>query len=65
MAPVQTPVLHGLSEVFRGDHFSAVKIGDRAGDFEDAVVSAGRKAEAADGHFESALTGFVQRAEFP
>ena len=33
-------------------------------DFEDAVVGAGGEAHAADGHFEGALAGIVEGADF-
>src|ERR1035441_5134613 len=61
---VEAAVLDGFGEVFGGDGGGFIEIGDGAGDFEDAVMGAGGEAHAADGHFEGALAGIVESADF-
>src|ERR1035438_2354691 len=60
---VEAAVLHGFGQMFGGDGGGFIEVGDGAGDFENAVVGAGGKSHAADGHFERALAGIVQRAD--
>jgi len=62
VAPIEAPVLHRLGDVFGLNGFGSGNVRDGATDFENAVVGAGGEAEAADGHFEGALAGIVQRA---
>ena len=62
---VQAPILHGFSEVFGGDGFRIVEIGDGAGGFQDTVMRAGAQAHAAHRHFERSFAGFVEGAKVP
>jgi hypothetical protein len=50
--------------MFGADRGRFAEIGDGAGDFQDSIVRAGGKAHAVDGHFESALAGIVEGADF-
>ncbi len=52
--------MDGFGEVFGGDRVVAGEVGDGAGDAEEAVVSAGREAEFAHGHFEGAFAGGIE-----
>jgi hypothetical protein len=61
---VEAAVLDGFGEVLGSDGGGLIEVGDGAGDFEDAVVGAGGEAHAADGHFEGALAGIVESADF-
>src|ERR1035438_7382189 len=61
---VEAAVLDSFGEVLGGDGGGFVEIGDGAGDFEDAVMGAGGEAHTADGHFEGALAGIVESADF-
>ena len=60
---VQAAILDSFGQVFGGDGFGVVEIGDGAGGFQYTVMSAGAQAHAAHGHFERSFTGFVERAE--
>src|SRR5882724_7154832 len=59
---VQRPVLHRLGHMRRLDGLAARQVGDRARDFEDAVVSAGGEAETREGGIEEAARGGVKLA---
>ena len=61
---VEAAVLDGFGEVLGGDGGGFIEVGDGAGNFEDAVVGAGGEAHASDGHFEGALAGIVESADF-
>jgi len=56
--------LDWLGDMFGADRGRLAEIGDGAGDFQDSIVRAGGEAHAADGHFESALAGIVEGADF-
>src|ERR1035437_3796938 len=60
---VEAAVLNGFGEVLGGHGGGVIEVGHGARDFEDAVVGAGGEAHAADGHFEGALAGIVERAD--
>jgi hypothetical protein len=62
---IQTPVLHRLRQVLGGNRFAAGEVGYSARDLQYAVVRAGGKAHFADGHFQGALSSFIQHAELP
>ena len=61
---VEAAVLDGFGKVLGGDGGGFIEVGDGAGNFEDAVVGAGGEAHASDGHFEGALAGIVESADF-
>lgn len=60
---IEAAILDCLGKVFRADPLRLIEVGDRAGDFQNAVVSARGQAEAADRHFESPLAGVVESAQ--
>lgn len=45
-----------------GDRFAAGQVGDRACDFQHAVIAAGRQAELFHGAFQQSMTAFAQDA---
>jgi hypothetical protein len=55
IAPIQRPILDGLGEVGHGQVFDAFKIGDGAGDFEDAIMGAGGESLLLHGALEQML----------
>jgi hypothetical protein len=62
-APVQTAVLYGFGDVFHGDVAAAGKVGDGAGDLENAAVSAGGQAQLVDGGFQKTLRVLADTTE--
>src|SRR5712692_4801823 len=60
--PIQAAVVDGLAQVAGADVGAAFQIGDRAGHTEDAVVSAGGKAQVFHGVFEQVAAFFIQHA---
>jgi len=63
--PIEAPILNSLGEMLRGHPLRVVKISDGAADFKNPVVRAGAKPHAANGHFERALAGIIERAQSP
>lgn len=62
--PVEAAVLDGFGDVGAGDVVTLFKVGNGAGDFEDAVVGAGGEAEAFHSEFDQAFRSLVNFAEF-
>ena len=60
---VEGAIVDGFGEVFGGDGRGGGKVGDGAGDLEDAVVAAGGEALAGHRPFEQGFAGGIERAE--
>jgi hypothetical protein len=57
--PIQRSVVHGFGDVVALDAFGGDEVGDRSGDFQDAVVGANGEAEVREGLVEDAARGGV------
>src|SRR3954464_15220201 len=63
IAAIETSVLYRLGQMLAGDALRGREIGDGAGDFQYAVVRAGRETHTPDRHLKGTFARIVQRAE--
>src|SRR5260370_4709011 len=63
--PVQSSVLNGLRDMFGFELRHAVEIGNRASDFQDAVMSSGAESLLGHGAFQQPLAIGGELAELP
>jgi hypothetical protein len=59
LAAIQRPVLDRFRHVLDGNRRFCLQVGDGAGNFQDAVVGAGGKAEFIDGYVAAAYLGIA------
>lgn len=62
--PVQAPVLYGFRQMACLDIRRGFQVGDRTGDFQDAVVGAGGKIEALHGDLQQRQAGSIRHGVF-